>query len=52
MIDEEFVGIYGKVPKSKLQKFKEAVRHRKMVQNFAIEEALENWSKNNLGSEF
>lgn len=51
-MDDEFVGIYGKIPKNKLNKFKEAVKKKKMVQNFAIEEALENWSKTNIGNEF
>ncbi len=50
LMNNEFVGIYAKIPKYKAEKFKRVVKKIGKVQEFAISEALDEWAERVLAS--
>ncbi len=43
MSDEELIGFYGKIRKNKVDRFKKVAKKVGKIQNFAIEEALDDY---------
>jgi len=49
-MNDDYVGIYAKIPKYQAEKFKKVVKKIGKVQEFAISEALDEWTERVLES--